>query len=201
VNVELEKTFTVPNIVVYDDSGPVINIYTIHVEMCVVSTHSADYNTAFDRMKFWFDEIMADSVLLSQDQKCLPAWINTGTRCLALPHTPVDQVVGMMLMSKLTAMVEGRLLINAIKISSPMDDDVVYVCRNDQDLKWFEQLGWWNDARPIWSDSDHKKQRSSKVISLNRLSEWRDHDLQWPSMDSDTDTKAVITTFDKNENK
>jgi hypothetical protein len=122
---------------------------------------------------------MHDSVLC--ETATVSAWANTGMRCVDFPVYPVDQVIGLMLMRKLNAIAENRVLVHQVRICSPADDFVTYVIDHEDSLHWFDQQGWWSDSGPNHS-SGHKKPRSTgKVISINRANDWKDHDLDWQS--------------------
>ena len=183
MNVNLSKTWTIAAILVSDRyDHPQINPYTITVTMTTQSEDQTEINVAFERMKFWFLDVMSDAVLISQDHPMLDQWANTGIRCLIFPEDPVDQLVGMMTYCKLTAMVEGRISINHVSISSVLDDHVTYHHDADDNPGVFVSDGWWNDLRPSWTNQKKQRKSTSKIINLDRQPTWKDHDLSWESL-------------------
>jgi hypothetical protein len=141
--------------------------------------------------------MMQDAVLIDQKNKTIDTWQKTGARVMSFPDDPVDQLVGMMLYSKLSVIAEGKIDINEILVSSVMDDDIIYRQSDSENLGPFEESGWWNDPKPVWETA---KRKSGKVISLKRTAEWKDLDLDWNNDDSD-DKIAVVADFPKDENK
>jgi len=192
MNTELEKTFSFPCVLVGAETGPWINRYEVCIEMRVLTDEGRDYNIAYQRMKFWFYDIMHSAVLIHSEDAKLQAWRDTGMSCLDFPQNPVDQIVGLMLMSKLTAIVEGRLEILRVGISSAEDDFVTYFCDQTDHLHWFEESGWWRDPGPNHTSQRRRSRTQGKVISINRGTEWKDHDLDWPVEDNNVGNVSIL---------
>ena len=181
------------------DSPPWINTYDAHVIMRPITENHQEYNTAYQRMKFWFLEIMQDSVLIEQDHARLNAWRDTGSRCLDFPVYPVDQVLGLMLMSKLTAVVEGRIDILQITISSPADDFVGYVCDQHDQLHWFDQPGWWRDPSPKHATNGKKARSTGKIIARPRQDDWQEQRLEWSTSVTKSGNVSILPTPDRDD--
>lgn len=199
MNIELEKTFSFPAIIVGAESGPWINHYDVEIQMRTATAHSEDYNIAYNRVKFWFLDIMHSAVLIHDADQKLHTWRDTGLACLDLPERPVDQVVGLMLMSKITAITEGRIEILRLGVSSPADDYVTYFCDHTDDLHWFEQPGWWRDPGPAHATDLRRGRKSGKVISLSPVQDWKQHDLDWCPATDHAANVATVTSFTKND--
>ncbi len=166
---------------------PIINNYSVRMEFATDTQDNHEHNIAYGRMKFWFTEVMESSVLISQDHGNIKSWQDTGSRVLVFPEDPVDQLVGMMIYAKITAITQGKIAIDQISVASPLDDDVIYHHYAEETMGPFEQSGWWNDARPLWQTKPSRGK--GKVISLDRSPDWKDHDLDWAS---NHDTNVVL---------
>ena len=197
MNVELEKTFSFPSVLVGANTGPWINHYDVQIQMRVTTDVSSEYDIAYRRMKFWFQDIMHSAVLIHKDDAKLRSWRDTGMTCLDFPEHPVDQLLGLMLMSKLTAIVEGRMEILRVSVCSPADDWVTYFCDQTDNLHWFEQSGWWRDPGPMCCTPDSTYRKSGKVISLTRTQDWKQHDLDWVQTEDVSGNVAIIENFDR----
>lgn len=178
---DLAKTWAWSSVLAHQGVDPWINTYEAHVRMQVVTGVHDEYNLAYSRLRYWFQDIMHDAVLLDHADPRLPAWRSAGMLCIEFPVAPVDQVIGLMLMSKLTAMTEGRVIIQEVTVSSPADEYVAYHCDKDDNLHWFEESGWWRDSGPNHVMDTKPARGSSKVISIQRSQTWKDHDLEWAS--------------------
>jgi hypothetical protein len=199
MNVQMSKSWEFDCVIVsdlYDD--PLINRYSVSLVFTTNCDDSTDYNTAYRRIKFWITQIMQDSVIINHDHAKISVWQNTGMRVLTIMDEPVDQLVGMMLFSKLQAICEDRVIINSLMISSSLDEDIGYHHDSDSDLSVFESSGWWNDARPTWEHHKSHKTRGNKVISIDRTQDWKKLDLGWSSEQGNVVLKA---DFGKDENQ
>lgn len=201
MNVKISKKFRFKTMLVdplWD--SPVIGSYTCVVTMITASMSAYDHNMAYARIKYWITEVLQDSILISHDNPKLNSWQSTDARCLVLPEDPADQLVGIMLSSKLDAITEGRLVIQEITVHSDIDDDVIYYHSCDDDLGPFTQPGWWQDPGPGHTTSTVRKRSNNKVISLNRKKEWKDLGLNWEDDDlEDSENNVVKAEFNKND--
>jgi hypothetical protein len=188
MTVRLARQWYWSSIVVSDRyDRPMINNYSLRMEFATDTQDNQEHNIAYGRMKFWFHEIMEASVLISQDSNKIKSWQDTGSRVLVFPEDPVDQLVGMMLYAKITAITQGKIMIDQISIASPLDDDVIYHHYAEETLGPFENPGWWSDPRPIWQTKPSRGK--GKVISLDRPPDWKDHGLEW---DVEHDNSVVV---------
>lgn len=197
MSVRLAKTWYFSALVVSDRyPQPVINTYTVRVEMSATAQCNSDHNVAYARMRYWMQEIMSDAVLLDPNHATAAAWHDTGMRVMMLPEDPVDQLVGIMLYTKLCAMTEQRMTIHSVSVSSALDDDVIYHHYEDEEQGPLEVAGWWHDHRPIWQEKPHRK---GKVISLDRQPDWRQQDLDWNQ--DGQDRSVVQGLFNQDEDQ
>jgi hypothetical protein len=197
MNIDIEKTFAFSSVLVMPDLEPCINEYDVRLRMRVESPDSTEYNIAYMRIKHWFYEIMQGAVLIDHGDSRRQAWANTGMRCMDFPTEPFDQVLGMMLMSKLEAITQQRIIVLQTAITSSRDDYVYYVCDHGDGLHWFEKPGWWNDAGPVHCYPDKNKAKSGKVISLVRIQDWKQHDLDWDHAHNITGDLVKIENFER----
>ena len=195
MNVRLRKRFDWCSGMVYQGKFAA-NFYRAELSMITRTSDHHEQNTAYDRMKFWMYDVMANSIIMHAQDTAVRQWQDTGARVLCLPEPPVDQIVGMMLHTKLNAIMENRIQIHDIEIASTEGDDMVYHHAEDEGLGELSETGWWNDSRPIWF-ADTPKRSANKVVTLGRTPEWSDHDLAW-NTDPDQDTSVVFANFKNN---
>jgi hypothetical protein len=194
MNVRMCRVFRIPALLVSPRYDHVMTtVYDLHVRWTSVSTDNSELNTAYSRMRTWLLEVMRNSILIGQDHPDIGAWQATGSRCLVFPEEPVDQLVGIMLYRKLDAMVQGRLEITGISVSSALDDDVIYEHDADEEQGSLADNGWWSDSRPTWFLGRGPGRSRDKVISLRPIPEWKEYGLDW---DQDTpDSQVVVADF------
>ena len=198
-NVRLTKNFRIPVMMVSERYDfPVVVQYAATVRMITHTECEVEQNVAYDRIRFWIQAIMTDSVLIAHDHAKLDTWLKTGARCMILPQDPVDQLVGIMLLCKLNSIAEGRIGVEEVELSSVLDDDIVYHCAADEDLGPFSVAGWWRDTKPTCSELPIRKQRG-KVISLKRSDSWKEYGMDWDQ--EDREAQILIADFGHDEKK
>jgi hypothetical protein len=199
MNVKLSKKFRFRTMLVNSDwDVPAIAAYTCTVTMFTASEDAADHNIAYGRIRYWIQNVLQDSVLISKDHKHLREWQSTGARCLILPEDPVDQLVGIMLLCKLSAITQDRLTVQEVALHSDLDDDVVYYHERDDDLGPFDGTDWWNSPGPGHESRAIKRKGNNKVIELNRKEEWKDVHLDWTDFNESTNC-IVKADFSKHD--
>jgi len=200
MNVMLSKQLSIESIVISERYADLrIVPYHVQVDMTTNSADNHQLNCAFARIKHWSYAVMQEAVLISQDHPALDAWQKIHSRCLIFPEDPVDQLVGIMLWRKFTAIVQDRLLITRVSIASPLDEGMIYHHEESEPQGCFWAEGWWSDPRPTWYPDSSKSRGRGKVINLHRGPEWKDHGLDWDEEDDapDPDTVTKITDFNR----
>jgi hypothetical protein len=198
MNVRLKKTFDWYSGVVYRDQF-IVNHFSAVLDLQTISDDPEQQNIAYDRTKYWFHEIMEDAVLIREDHPNLAHWQDTGARIVPLPDEPVDQLVGIMLCFKLNAIMEDRLIVTDVEISSRAGDSMSYLHNWKENPGPLGTDGWWQDSRPTWNQS--RTDTRSKVVNLDRVPEWKLYDLDWDtSADSKSDT-VLFAKFDRDAKK
>lgn len=179
--------------------------YHITLHLITVSLDPEEHNVAFERMKFFIEEVMGSAILISADDRdrCT-ALAKTGARIITLPEEPVDQVVGIMLHSKLNAIMEGRMDLVEIEIASEIGGNMVYMHHDDESMGPFEQAGWWRE--PDLSHCHKDFMEEEYVARLTRNAVWRDLGLNWPNADGVAkdhivDNNIVFADFNRDGTK
>jgi len=183
---------------VYFDDRLQMNSYQVGLNLVTRSTDAADSNIALERVKIFVEDLNSTVFINSCWLLHEEMMTEMGIDITPLPEEPVDQIVGMMLYYKLNAIMEGRMEVTQIELSSVLGDNVCYL-HDDQDPAGpFVKDGWWNDATArrtgkTTSDSD------SNVVKLTHKN-WRDVGLSWPEEPVKEIKNVVHANFAKNEN-
>ena len=194
----IKKQFSFSTGLVYQGHF-MINHYTVTLTMTVKSHDFYQQNIAYERMKYWMQEIMSDSILISEKDSKLKQFSALDTTVIVLPQDPVDQLVGIMLYSKINAVMEDRIEIDELEIVSSQGDDTVYLYgAGEVTASGVPFSDWWFDARPVASQP--KVKPNGKVVNLTRIPEWDELGLAWDT-EQETDNTVVFANFGANENK
>ena len=198
MNVRIKKTFGWYCGIVHQEKFSV-NHCSTELSMLTVVPDNEEQNIAYERMKFFVHGVLDDAILISERSPLREAYEKTGARLICLPEEPVDQIVGMMLYLKLNAIMENRIVVTDVEFWSKLGDSVSYLHSHGEGLGPFIDGGWWTDPRPCWQTYQEKNPQD-KVVSLDIIPEWKDHDLEWAN-DSDRGNSVVFAKFGKDENE
>lgn len=182
---------------VYWNDQVMFNCYTIRCEMITGSRDHTEQNIALERLKYIVFGQMQNSVFVDAKEKAAIKRLEAaGLRTIVLPEQPVDQVVGMMLYSKLDAVMEGRILVSQLRLSSDLGENVVYSQTDAETIGPFEPRGWWNCAEPSCTDA---KSTAGKVVSIaTKAATWQSLDLHW-DQEPNKDSNNTVVAFRKDD--
>ena len=202
MNVRLQYPFKFTAGVWYDGQMK-MNNYDVRLWLLTNSIDPDSHNIALERIRYFIHGRLDSSILISSEHaeqvKQLHA---TGLRITTMPSEPVDQIIGIMLYSKLSAIVEDRMIIGEVEISSDLGGGVVYMHNEEENLGPLEQVGWWHNADLTQCDSDLVGEE--KVMSIAKNTIWRELELNWTdesAESSDTGNTIIFTDFNRNETK
>jgi len=202
MNVKLKKVFNFSTGLVYNNEFSV-NHYTTTVHMTLLAENEYKQNIAYERLKYWIDYVLANSILMYDADPMIEKWLATEQRIIMLPDQPVDQLVGIMLFLKLNAILEEVFVVTEVELSSTVGDDMGYIHTYAENLGPMDCDGWWNDLRPTWVNQTKKQTRAGKVIKLGRMPEWKELELSFDEdgNDSPPNDSVVFVNFSKDDKK
>lgn len=167
-----------------------LNEYTVKAYMMTATENPADHNVALNRIKHFVYNELEDTIFISDDEveqcQLLAA---AGLNITTMPADPVDQLIGIMLYSKLSAITEGRLLIGEIEISSNLGDGIIYLHGENENVNDITSPVWWSTCDLVHNDIVE----TDKVVAMHRTSVWRDLDLAWPDIEDNSDEEPGET--------
>jgi hypothetical protein len=169
--------------------------------MLTVTEDHHEQNVAYERVKYITHHVFEDAIMISRDHDKLSLYQQTNARVIVLPDEPVDQIMGIMLYLKFNAVMENRMVVTDVEISSVQGDNMGYLHSHGENLSTgLSQDGWWVDAGPTWYDMPVTHTRD-KVVSLNTRPEWADHGLSWTDATDKGSNSVVFADFGRNANK
>ena len=198
MNVRLQKTLHFTAGVWYDNSLQ-MNNYVARIHLYTNTTDPVSQNTAFERLKYFVYYELDSSILLdlALSEPC-SQFVSAGLKITTMPGAPVDQLVGIMLYYKLNAIMEQRLIITDVEISSSMGENLTYLHDEDENTDDIAKPKWWTN--PDLSHFDLDLALSGKVVAINRVRTWRELELDWPTeANVDTGNIVVFADFKRND--
>jgi hypothetical protein len=163
-----------------------MNNYVAKVYMLTNTPDGAANNVAFDRMKhFVYNELDSSIFISSEYEEQCKRYIDAGLKITTFPGDPVDQLVGIMLFSKLGAIMENRIIVGEVEVSSQIGEGIIYIHSDNENIENVEEPAWWSTPDLIHCEGDLLD--SDEIVTIHHGSVWRDLDLQWPDIEDVTD--------------
>ena len=186
---------------IYYEDQLQMNRYTVSLNLLTKTKDSVSTNIALDRAKAFVHGAVESTVFLNQaNQEKAELMQLMGIRVTTLPEEPVDQIIGMMLYYKLNSVMEGRMTVTSLDISSTLGDSVWYQ-HDEEDMPGpFASEGWWHQASMQHEavDRDPAPVNIVKVMSTG----WYELNLEWPENTTPaSDNTVVFAKFGPDENR
>jgi hypothetical protein len=184
---------------VYYDNQLQMNHYSVSMNLLTKSKDSASTNIALDRVKLFVAAALESTVFINQANMERAEFLQLGgCNITTLPEEPVDQIIGMMLYYKLNAIMEGRMEIVNLDISSTLGDSVWYQ-HDEEDLSGpFSADGWWHKSS-MQHQTIEPEPVSDNVVKVMSTG-WHEMNLDWPENTSvPANAKVLYANFPRNE--
>lgn len=170
------------------------NHYMLDIDMTTATADIIDQNIAFLRLRYMIEDVFEDIVFIEQNEHdAIDQLESVGLKLAILPIDPVDQIVGMMLQCKFEAVLEGKILIRSVKLSSVRGDDIVYESDHTEYNALAGQSGWWNMLDP---DDTTTIEDVAVSRQLNSRKRWREMSMEWSEESTaDVDESENVLVF------
>ena len=200
MNVRLQYDIEFLAGIYYEDTLQ-MNSYSASVQMLTMTNDMISTNIAMERLKCFVYSELANTVFISEKyQEKAEMMALMGINITTLPEEPVDQIIGMMLYTKLNAIMDGRMSVTNIDISSTLGDGVWYQHHEEDVLGPLSTPGWWHNST-VQHNSLELIDLQDKVVKVTP-SAWFEYGLLWPEEQSDNPGNTVVfANFNKNENQ
>lgn len=175
----IQRDFTVQAGVYYDKHFQ-MNIYEVNLGIDVETESLWEQNIAMERISFFLNEYLENSILIKDSEKTvIGQYVNCNFKVCTLPEEPYEQIVTIMLLTKLNAITEGRFVITDLSLCSKLSSGVTYLYDYEESPGPFILPGWWSN--PNASISDTKPNKKDKIVQLFKThsADWSEFSLAW----------------------
>ena len=176
------------------------NIYKVKIGIRPVTDDLEEQTQYFDRLKFLYTYIVANTVITGRDEDLYKILaVETNNRFIELPRPPYDQIMAAVLFAKSNAILEGKIIVDSVELSSYQGDGISYtVTKEGSEIelldvdKWFSTK--YNKFDPWWlrPDTATYDKELAKGIYTGHFS-WQDHNE--PKVDPRHEEHAKIFEF------
>lgn len=176
---------------VYFEDRLYMNSYSVSLQLVTRTSDAASTNIAMERLKCFVYHDLADTVFINQAHKEKAEMLQLlGANVTTLPEDPIDQIIGIMLYCKLNAIMDGRMNITQIDVSSVIGDSVWYKHEEDDPLGPFAEDGWWHSVG-TQHDNIEVEPAADNVVKV-ALPGWREYGLIWPEEHAEQTGNTVV---------
>jgi len=180
----IEKDFSFQTAVHFEDKF-CLNVYETTLSLLVETENPYEQNVAMDRVIHFLQGVIQGSILIDRAQKtAIKKYKAAGLKICELPDEPYDQVVAMVVLLKLNAIMEHRLRVSDILLSSILGGEVRYSIVAEVAENYLSGNNWWNDSTVSLNNEEIKKDKEDNVLKLFDDSHWVDLGLSWKEKES-----------------
>jgi hypothetical protein len=188
---------------VYFKDNFYLNMYTIVIYFDIETTSAMEQFVSMERIKYFFSQCLENSILVNEtNSNIIEKYVEASLKVCTLPTDPFDQIVAIMLVKKLNTILEGRMLITDISVTSLYSDDIHHLHSIEENFGPFAESGWWSDSSPKYNNINSINSiKSKKLVKLVRQTmSWDELSLSFDIKDPFEEPKnseIVFVNFDK----
>ena len=150
---------------VYVEETFLMNIYEITLEMHVVTGDSKEQNIAMSRINYMIEDCFQNCVFVHQTETAvIEKYMAANIKVSTTPDEPYDQLLAILLLTKLNIITEGRLLITDITLSSGLSDGIKFLYSPALEYTPLTTgiFNWWNELNTKIVDFPKRETKKEK---------------------------------------
>ena len=136
------------------------NEYNLNISLTPHTANLKEQTEYFDRLKNLFELVFANTITTWRDEKLYHVLKkSSNNRFVELPKPPYDQIMAAVCFCKANAILDSKITINFIELSSWQGDGITYtVDKNSKELILLDAPNWFSDRYikfdPWWLRAD-----------------------------------------------
>ena len=189
---KISREFTFLSAIYYEGDF-LINNFDISLILSVETDSILEQNVAMDRIKYFINERLENSVFVQETEtKIIEKYVTAGLKVCTLPEEPYDQIITIVIVNKLNAICECKLVVTSIHLNSILSDNVGFIYDMDDIIHLVPyKNGWWvENSNNI---SNIKSSKKEKIVRLVKSNDWTSLGLDWKNKENRSE---IIFTSD-----
>jgi hypothetical protein len=178
------------------------NTYNLKFYIQPVTADLKEQSEYFERLKFLFQYAFANTIVAFRDEPLYNVLVdNTNNRFVELPREPYDQIMAAVCFTKSNAVLDGKIIVSKLELSSYQGDGIAYTITKDgPEIQLLDVDEWWtpkyNKFDPWWlrPDTATYDEELEKGIYTGHFN-WNDHNSPTPPVDKQHQEHAKIFEF------
>lgn len=188
---------------VYFKDNFYLNVYTVLIYFDIETISAVEQFVSMERIRHFFHKSLENSILINENHTdIIEKYLDASLKVCTFPEDPFDQMLAIMLVKKLNAILEGRMTVTDVSVTSVYSDEIHHLHSIEENCGPFNISGWWDDSSPkinnINSMSSTKSKKLVKLIKQNIS--WDDLSLSYDVRDpfeTPKNSEIVFVNFDK----
>ena len=178
------------------------NTYNIKFYIQPVTADLKEQSEYFERLKFLFQYAFANTIVTFRDEPLYEVLADyTNNRFVELPREPYDQIMAAVCFTKSNAVLDGKIIVTKLELSSYQGDGIAYTITKDgPEIQLLDVDHWWtakyNKFDPWWLRSDTATY--DKILDKGIYTghyRWHNHDAVVDPVDREHQAHAKIFEF------
>ncbi len=156
-----------------------VNLYEMDTKMEIYTEDTREQNIAVERVTHFLGSVVEDCMFISIEEKeAINKYNNAGIKVCTIPEEPYDQIIGMILLNKCNAIMEGKIVMNEILFGSKLSNLIKFELYHEVAKLEFDGKHWYNEPTLVMADKFSKK---DKIVNLfdHKFDSWEDLGLTW----------------------
>ena len=148
------------------------NEYNVEISLTPHTANLKEQTEYFERLKNLFEQVFANTITTWRDEKLYALLkANTNNRFIELPKPPYDQIMASVCFCKANSILDSKITINNIKLSSWQGDGITYtVDKDSKELILLDRPDWFSEKYSTYD------QELDKGIYTGHFS-WNNQDI------------------------
>jgi hypothetical protein len=161
-----------------------VNTYEATLSMLVETTSAREQAIAMARIGHFISVVLQHCLMIQgTETEAIQKYKDAGMRVCELPEEPLDQVIAMVLLQKLNAIIEERMIITDMTLGSVLSEGVRYNIVSEVAESILNGDYWWN--KPCLSISNEEiTENQDNILKLFDDNEWAELGLTWKERSS-----------------
>lgn len=175
---KIQKNFTFQAAIHFEDRF-MVNLYEMDAKFEIYTEDTREQNIAIERVTHFLGSVIEDCLFISIEQKdAINKYHAAGIKVCTIPEDPYDQIIGLILLNKCNAIMEGKIVMTEILIGSKLSNLIKFELYHEVATAEFDGKHWYNDGSLVMADKFNKK---DKIVNLfdHKCDSWEDLGLTW----------------------
>ena len=179
---------------VYFQSNFLVNLYDFTLTMEVNTDSIHEQNIALERVKYMVYEVFENAVFIQDtEDEMIKLYKAANLKVCKIPDEPFDQILALLIMLKIDSVLENRLKVTDITLTSKLSDLVKFKETIITAQNTFTDNDWYKDPGPTLSTEVPSKRGREKVVKIKN-NDWKETGLLWK--EKRESPKEIVFNFD-----